>query len=165
MGIAKKMLLTVGIAGLAVTGCTTTSTDDASTRDDTGTVVESGEVGAFRLQEGDCFGATGDGLIATVDAVPCTEPHQSEVYAAFTLAYETDDPFPGQTVVDTAADEGCYERFDEFVGLDYQSSVYGYGSLTPTVESWDSLDDREVLCVIGNYDESPKTGTAKGTAR
>ncbi|MEM9131409.1 MAG: septum formation family protein [Actinomycetota bacterium] len=165
MGIAKKMLLGAGIAGLAVTGCTTTSTDDASTRDDAGTVVESGEVGAFRLQEGDCFGATDDGLIATVDAVPCTEPHQSEVYATFTLAYGEDDAFPGQTVVDTAADDGCYERFDDFVGRDYESSIYGYGSLTPTVESWNGLDDREVLCVIGNYDESPKTGSAGGTGR
>lgn len=158
-------MLGASIAGLALTGCTTTSTDDASTRDDTGAVVESGEVGAFRLQDGDCFDATDDGLIATVDAVPCVEPHQSEVYATFVLAYDADDAFPGQTAVDTAADEGCYDRFDDFVGLDYESSVYGYGSLTPTAESWDGLGDREVLCVIGNYDESPKTGSAQGTAR
>ena len=44
--------------------------------------------------------------------------HMFEVYAAFNLAYGTDDPFPGQSVIDELTDDGCYSRFTPFVGLD-----------------------------------------------
>jgi hypothetical protein len=100
-------------------------------------------------------------MIEAVDAVPCTQPHLFEVYAAFNLAYDTDDPYPGQPVVDELTDDGCYDRFIEFVGLEYEESSFEFGAVYPTKDSWDELDDREVLCVISNYDGSMKTGTAQ----
>ena len=35
------------------------------------------------------------------------------------------------------------------------------GAISPSEGSWDELDDREVLCLISNYDGTMKTGTAK----
>ena len=84
-----------------------------------------------------------------------------EVYAAFNLAYGTDDPFPGQSVVDELIDDGCYGQFTPFVGVEYEESIFEFGAVYPTKDSWDEVDDREVLCLISNYDGSMKTGTAK----
>ncbi len=154
-GVAAGLgLVGVGYAGLAG--------EDNTTRDNSGEVVEGGELGAFRIRVGDCFVDPLDGsTIEAVDAVPCTQPHMFEVYAAFNLAYDTDDPYPGQSVVHELTDDGCYGRFIEFVGLEYEESSFEFGAVYPTKDSWDELDDREVLCVISNYDGSMKTGTAQ----
>ena len=47
------------------------------------------------------------------------------------------------------------------MGLEYEESSFEFGAVYPTKDSWDELDDREVLCVISNYDGSMKTGTAQ----
>jgi len=62
-----------------------------------------------------------------------------------------------------AAGNGCYDAFAGFVGHDYETSIYGFTTLSPSAESWDQLDDREVLCLIANYDETKKTGSAQNT--
>ena len=38
------------------------------------------------------------------------------------------------------------------IGLDYETSIYGISHVTPTQLSWEDVDDREVLCLIGNYE-------------
>ena len=87
-GVAAGLgLVGVGYAGLAG--------EDNTTRDNAGQVVEGGELGALRIRIGDCFLDTEGSTIEAVDAVPCTQSHKFEVYAAFNLAYGTDDPFPG----------------------------------------------------------------------
>jgi len=139
--------------------------EDNSTRDESGVVIDGGEVGAFRIRLGDCFEDVLAGDFESVDAVPCTDPHQNEVYEAFNLAYGESDPFPGRDVVRAAADEQCLSEFEAFVGRSYETSSYGIGSITPTEASWDEFDDREVLCMISNYDGSTKTSSARDTDR
>ena len=154
-GVAAGLgLVGVGYAGLAG--------QDDTTRDDTGQIVEGGELGALRIRVGDCFLDPMSGsTIEAVDAVPCTQPHMFEVYAAFNLDYGTDDPFPGISAVDGLVDEGCYSRFPEFVGLEYEESTFDFSAIYPTSQTWEKLDDREVLCLIGNHDGSMKSGTAR----
>lgn len=154
-GAAGLGLVGVGVAGIAG--------EDNSTRDDSGAIVEGGEVGAFRIRLGDCFGETFGSTIEKVDAVPCDQSHYYEVYAAFNLPYGGDADFPGRIAVDDEADQGCLDRFEPFVGLDYASSIYGIGAITPSAEGWAEVGDREVLCVISNFDGTPKTGTARDT--
>jgi hypothetical protein len=154
-GVAAGLgLVGVGYAGLAG--------QDDTTRDDAGQIVEGGELGALRIRVGDCFLDPMSGsTIEAVDAVPCSQPHMFEVYAAFNLAFGTDDPFPGGSAVDGLVDDGCYSRFFEFVGLGYEESIFDFSALYPTNLSWDEVDDREVLCLISNHDGSMKSGTAR----
>ncbi len=149
-------LVGVGYSGLAG--------QDETTRSDSGAIVEEGELGAFRIRIGDCLAASPNGEFESIQGVPCNEPHADEVYHAFNLA-EGDGNWPGDSHVAEEADIGCYNAFEPFVGLDYESSIYGYATITPTEGSWDGLDDREVLCLINNYDGTTKTGSARGSAQ
>jgi hypothetical protein len=161
--------IAAGAAGLGLVGAGVVkgiAGEDHSTRDEAGMIVEAGEVGAFRMRLGDCIAAIPpDGAFDSVEAVPCTSPHAAEVYAAFTLLGDEDAAWPGAVSVNTDADEGCYSRFTQFVGLAYEQSTYGFFSITPTQPSWEELDDREILCMIAPMDGSLSTGSAEGTAK
>jgi hypothetical protein len=161
MGIVRVVAGAAAGLGLVGVGYAGLAGEDNTTRDDAGQVVEGGELGAFRIRVGDCFLDTEGSTIEAVDAVPCTQSHKFEVYAAFNLAYETDDPFPGQSVVDELIADGCYSRFTRFVGLKYEESIFDIDTLSPTKGSWDEVDDREALCLIRKYDGSMTSGTAK----
>ena len=153
----------LGLVGLGYAGL---AGQDNTVRDDTGAVVEGGELGALRIRVGDCILDDGeDGEIEVVDAVPCAEQHRSEVFAAFVLGGGDDAEYPGDDAVFLEAADGCYLRFEEFVGHPYESSVYNFGTITPTEDSWDHLDDREVLCTVFRFDGSLKSGTARGSNR
>lgn len=146
---------------LIAAACTDASQADSSTRDADGDIVESGEVGAFRLQVGDCVTGVATGEVSSLTGVPCTAEHELEVFHSFDLL---GNDYPGEDAVIEQAQTGCFGMFDSFVGLSYAESVYDFTTLYPTAESWDQIDDREVLCLIGNLDGSMKTGTAAGTA-
>lgn len=147
-------LVGVGYAGLGG--------QDDTTRSDGGAIMAEGELGAFRIRIGDCTGDVFDGPVESVQGVPCDGPHMLETYHAFNLA---DGSYPGDEAVSDLADDGCHAAFEPFVGLSYEESIYGISSLTPTDESWNQLDDREVLCFVGNYDDTVKVGTAHQTER
>jgi hypothetical protein len=119
--------------------------------DGTGAVVTPGAVGVFDAKVGDCFS---DELptdqvtqVTNVDAVPCDQPHTNEVFAVFDLP---DGEYPGDDAVSRQSEEGCVERFADFVGADYQSSRLVVNFLLPTRQSWDVQDDREVVCAISD---------------
>jgi hypothetical protein len=159
---SARIIGLVAASAVFLVGCLDLDDDD-TTRDDTGSIVEGGDIGAFSIQIGDCIGADVGVEVESVQGVPCDSPHQYEVYHRFEIASE-DSVYPGQSVIDTEAEQGCLAAFEGFVGLSYEASIYDFATLTPTVESWDELDDREVLCMIGNLDGTPKTGTAQNTA-
>jgi len=161
--------IAAGAAGLGLVGAGVVkgiAGEDHTTRDDAGVVVEAGEVGAFRMRLGDCIlSIPPNGAFDSVHAVPCTQSHAAEVYAAFNLLGDDDAAWPGATSVNGDADDGCYSRFTPFVGLAYEQSTYGFFSITPTQESWEQLDDREILCMIAPMDGSLSIGTAEGTQK
>jgi hypothetical protein len=152
-----------GLAGLGLVGAgyLGTAGQDDTVRDESGRVVEGGELGAFRIRLGDCIIVGAVTEFESVDGIPCDQPHEGEVYHAFNL---TGSEWPGLTTVEQQAGEGCYAEFEAFVGMPYEASRYDFMTITPTEGTWDEFDDREVLCVLNNYDGSLKQGTARGTA-
>ena len=129
-------------ATLAACGSTTRpALEDNSTRDDFGRITRAGQVGVLRLQPGDCFLAGAD-QIETVNAVPCTSDHDSEVVAVFDLE---DTAFPGATAVQEMARQGCLERFTSATGFPYDAEIAELTAYAPTAGSW--ADDRSVICV------------------
>lgn len=115
----------------------------------------------FDLEVGDCFDdPTESGEVSEVPIVECADPHDNEVYAAFDYDGDT---FPGDDAMSTAADEGCQDRFEDFVGIGYFESALYSTHLVPTEESWGN-GDREIICVL--YEPGEKlTGSMEGAAR
>lgn len=129
-----SVLLLAGAAGCA----------GEAERDDAGAIVEQDDVAVDQLEVGDCLETPGDGIVTDLTALPCTEPHDGEVYHAFELP---DGPFPGETQAQTAGEQGCVEQFERFVGLDFESSELGLLPLTPVAEGWEQ-GDQGVLCIV-----------------
>ena len=111
----------------------------------------------FDLAVGTCFDDPGGGdEVSEVPVVECDEPHDNEVYASFTL---DDGDFPGDEQVAASAEEGCLGRFDEWAGIAYADSRLVASYFAPTESSWDSLDDREIICYVFDIDGDQMTGS------
>ena len=133
-------------------------------RDSSGAIVEEGSLDAFQMRVGDCFD---DGSAFTEDSsdvdsvpgVPCSKPHDNEVYAVFDVKEKS---FPGDGMPDMAQ-EACQARFEAFVGKDYESSSLDIATLYPSRESWQQ-NDREVICAVYDLDAKKLTGSVQGLA-
>lgn len=131
-------------------------------RDESGAIVGEGSVDAFQVRVGDCFddGSTFEGEeVNSVAGVPCSKPHDNEVYAVFDV---TEQSFPGEALAGIAH-EGCLERFQGFVGKDYESSSLDIATMYPSSESWHQQNDREVVCALYDVEAKKLTGSVKGT--
>lgn len=131
-------------------------------RDAYGAIVGEGNIDAFNMRVGDCFDnayALND-EVSDLPGVPCAEPHDYETYAVFDVSL---DSFPAEEVMAELAYESCLERFDSFVGLDYESSVLEIITMYPTSESW-RQDDREVVCALYDMNEQKLVGSTEGRA-
>jgi hypothetical protein len=132
-------------------------------RDDSGAIVSEGSVDAFQMRVGDCFddGSTFAGEeVNSVPGVPCSKPHDNEVYAVFDVSMTS---YPGDGMAEMAHD-ACLERFESFVGRDYESSALDIATLYPTRESWNGQNDREVVCAVYDVAANKLTGSVKGLA-
>lgn len=119
----------------------------------------------FSLAVGDCFDdeAGADEEITSVPMVDCDEPHDNEVYHVFDLEDAAD--YPGDAAVQEAADEGCLDAFEPFVGTPYLDSELEYFTITPTAQSWEDADDREVICSVYELSFDKMEGTMRGVGR
>lgn len=156
-----RSLLTVAALGFAVASCSDAATQDDTTRDDGGEVVEGGEVGTLSLKVGDCLAEEAEGEIESVPVVPCSEPHDSELFHSFEIP---GDDFPGVDEVQTIAVDTCTEEFESFIGVSYEDSVWDITAVYPTEETWDQIDDREIICGVFPISDEDTTGSARGIA-
>lgn len=153
------------VVALVVTAFTLSACGpDAPVRDEeTGEITEASEADVFALKVGDCIDSAAlTGEVESVPTVPCSEPHDSEIFASTQLA---DGDYPGDDAVFELADEYCLAEFQTFIGISYDESEIYYQPLAPSQGSWDGMDDREVLCIALDQSEAGVTGTMKGAAR
>ena len=114
----------------------------------------------FSLEVGQCFDnpdATDE--VSDVPIVECSTAHDNEVYYLFDLP---DGDYPGLSAVQLAADDGCFAQFEPYVGQTYAESALGYWALYPTEGSWDQ-NDREIVCVLSDYEDGQLTGSMRGS--
>lgn len=155
-----KFLFAIIAGVFLLTACSS----DSTTRNDDGEIVEGGEVGVFAVQEGDCvnFPDAVD-AVSSFDAVACEEPHDGEIYKLFDI--EGFEDFPGDAEVSDQGTVGCRDAFEPFVGIDYNSSIYFFTFFSPTEETWNDRDDREVICIVTAAEGEPQlTGSLEGAA-
>ena len=131
-------------------------------RNEAGEIEQAGSVDAFAMHVGDCFNdqmrLTED--VSDVPGVPCSEPHDNEVFATFDLA---SDVWSGDERVIELAEAGCMEHFEGYVGATYDESVLMVTSLTPTQGSWNQIEDREVVCVTYHMEDEKLTNSVRNT--
>ena len=96
--------------------------------------------------------------------VACGEPHLEEVFAVTDHPAGPAEPFPGEGAVNSFAEAACTREFQAYVGIDFDSSQLGFGYYTPNKDSW-PVGDHQIVCVADHEDNSPLTGSVKGTAQ
>lgn len=153
----RNILTVAGAAIAAAIGITS-----MAERNEAGEIMSAGSVDAFEIRVGDCLDAeTFESTeITEVPGVPCAEPHDYQVYAAFDIPTAE---WPGDERVDELSTEGCYERFAAAIGKSYDESVIDFTTIFPTEGSWKQRDDREVLCVGYHMEGELLTGTILGS--
>lgn len=99
------------------------------------------------------------GEITDIPTVDCSEEHDAQVIGKFDL---DDGDFPGEDAIATAAEEGCREQFESFIGISYDESSLLMNFIGPNQSTWEQANDREVICFA--ISESPATGSWEGAA-
>ena len=148
----------VGAAIAAVIGI-----NAAAERNASGEITSAGAVDVFAVHVGDCFNdeAFENTEVSELPAVPCSEPHDNEVYATFDITGE----WPGGERVEELAHDGCFDRFAGAIGKSYEDSEIDFTTLYPTEGSWKQRNDREVVCVGYHMDFEELTGSIRGSRR
>lgn len=153
-----RQLIPVGILAAAV-GIGLTK---AATRGGDEFIAETETLSAFEVRVGDCFddGAFMGNEVQDIPAVPCSEPHDNEVYATFDMP---EDKWPGDAAADQAAMAVCYDRFKAAIGKPYKDSVIDFTTMYPSERSWNQGGDREVVCIAFRMDLEKLTETVRNS--
>ena len=111
----------------------------------------------FDMAVGECFEEPSSLEFSDVEKIDCDEPHDNQVFALYDLAGSS-LPSP-ETMI-----EGCVDRFGSAIGTSYATTIYYASMFGPSEQSWDEIDDREVVCYV--YIPGEKTvGSALGSGR
>jgi hypothetical protein len=132
-------------------------------RDDGGALSTSGTVTLEDLRVGDCFSFKSDATeINDVEGLPCSEPHESEVYA---IANYSGAVYPeSDAQLDQAIGDVCLPPFESYVGRSYEESVLFITAITPTEESWND-GNRQFICHLFEADDELLTESQRNADR
>jgi hypothetical protein len=118
----------------------------------------------FTLSVGDCFqdDAAGETEVTDVETVDCDEPHDNEVFHTFELEGEE---LPDEDELFAVIERECIDdNFEDYFGAPYETSEIEVFPITPTQQSWDEADDREVVCA-GFVPDERVEGSLQGSGR
>ena len=160
----KKKTIAILLAIVAFTVWQYKTFDNTADRDQSGEVTESGQIDAFKIQLGDCLNNVFTNPNTTtefteVSAVPCSKPHEREVYAETKTKLLS---FDDDALVEEA-NQFCRDSFLEFLGTTYEDSSLFFDYFYPTKVSWATGEDRNIQCLIGHEDYSKTTGSFKNS--
>ncbi|SIM56909.1 DUF4190 domain-containing protein [Micromonospora cremea] len=156
-GLAIAGLVLSGVWVLGLAALIVVAIASGADRDPAGELTGGGSVSARQLRPGDCVNDLEDSdNVLSLPAVPCAQPHEGEVFAAFALS-ERDWPGEGQVL--EKADQGCHDRFESYAPTaDFESLELFV--LYPTQRAW-MRGDHNVTCVA--MDPAGKsTGSLRG---
>ncbi|MEM8925114.1 MAG: septum formation family protein [Actinomycetota bacterium] len=117
---------------------------------------------AMRVGLGDCLGSASVDQPETLTIVGCDEAHVAEIYYTFNVP-EGDGSWPGESDIEDDAWVVCERAFEPFVGTPYDDSSFLLSYFGPSRDSWETMSDREVLCVLGYFDGDLTKGTARNS--
>jgi hypothetical protein len=157
----SAVALAVALSGCSViNGILGSGSGDANRDEESGQVTESANVGVFSVKLGDCMLDTGSGTLTDANILPCSDPHDQEIYYEITMP---DGEF-SDADIDTATQECVGDAFTTFVGVGFQDSALDVTTLVPTKDSWEQNNDRVIQCIIMDP-AGQVTGSLAGAAR
>ncbi|HLK00059.1 MAG TPA: septum formation family protein [Streptosporangiaceae bacterium] len=112
----------------------------------------------FNLRQGDCFNL--DHNDRSVSLLPCSSPHDAEVFATFTLPAQ---PWPGVHMVQSQADAGCAARVSGYLGTTLTPNSLSRNATYPDSVTWQA-GVRTVICTIGSADGGKTIGSFRQPA-
>jgi hypothetical protein len=116
------------------------------------------------LEVGDCYDpiedADDDAFLAAI-ILPCAEPHRAEVFGMLEVEAAPTARFPGYDEVEAEAEDLCDAAFEDYLGISFDRSRYGYIYYTQTEETW-AGGDRLVMCVVDDNGR-PIEGSVRGS--
>ena len=153
MSLVRNII--AGVVGVGIVSAGAWSLDQTK-RDDSGAIIQEGELGVFNFKVGDCLTNVPEtGEVEKAQGVPCAQSHQYEVFAETFI--DSDSEEVPKTVADDAEDF-CYKEFSKFVGISYDDSMLGMMSLFPSPDSWKG-GDKEYSCLVGYADGASSSKT------
>jgi hypothetical protein len=166
---ATAVLATLVVAAAACSGAgradqTTVTTRPAPATTTTEAPLTAGrQVTTYVPTVGDCYDnrTVGAGATATmvVLLLPCTLPHQNEVFEV--LQYPVTPAFPGTGVLEAYAKTLCVGAFEAYVGKPYETSKFGLAYELPAEPAWGNGIHHAVGCLLVD----PNGGRLVGSAR
>ncbi|AJM77028.1 septum formation family protein [Rathayibacter toxicus] len=153
--VTAAVLLMLGLTSCSELG----SLMGGETRDGkSGEIIKGGNTDALELRNGDCFNDLPDKTtdVASVPTVPCTEPHDYQVFHTATL--DNADKYPGDDSASEQAYALCESAFTSFVG---STPGYDVDDLYPNADGW-AMGERTVSCLLTKL-SGPSTGAFTGT--
>lgn len=150
--IVTRTIAGAAIGGAAIWGIA--GVDD-TTRDESGVIVEEGDLGVFVTQVGDCFNPQ-DGAatsLSVTTGVPCSDPHHWQVIFKGSLAASEFNEVAisnEATLICRNAVDALAAKLTREKALLFQNA--GTATLEPTKESFEQ-GDRAVDCLVGSDTE------------
>lgn len=125
------------------------------------------KTGLRELEAGQCFDTIDDPIASTraVWAVDCEVTHSYEVYDVFPYAGDgagRGGAYPGEPTVQNWAEQACYDRFEDFVGVRWTVSKLDIAVWWPSAESW-GRSDRTVICTVMSDSGEKLNGTQRSS--
>lgn len=120
------------------------------------------ETSVLDLEVGDCFSVESDELV-TVAVVDCEELHEYEAFALVDHEAGELDPHPGDEAMLEYGDTACQAPFGDYVGREYQASIWYITSLYPSEQTW-AGGDREIVCMLYQRDANSEPIAVDGSA-
>jgi hypothetical protein len=157
MGILRSVI--TGVVGVGIISAGAWALDNTK-RDESGTIVQAGELGVFNFKVGDCItGMPAGSSIDKATGTPCKGSHEQEVYAETYLADESET---APADLKSQADQFCLSMFEQFVGLSYDESALEIVTIYPTPDSW-KAGDKEFTCLVSLKGQETLTESLKNS--
>jgi hypothetical protein len=152
-GLAIAGLVLSGVWLVAVIALAIVANVNSATRSTAGgTIVHKGQLGAFSLLTGDCFdNPVGARSVSRVTAIPCTQPHNAQVFARFKLSGSSFS-YPGTAAAERLATSGCNARISS-IDKSKTTSSMSVHFIVPVQGSW-LAGQRGVSCLVVNSTET-----------
>jgi hypothetical protein len=131
-------------------------------RDDGGAITSAGNLSIEDLRVGDCFNSEEAEEISSVDAQPCDQAHQYEMFHIATWTgpstYPTEDTMIGFIL------EECIPAFETYVGRSFQLSRLDFVHFVPVEDGWNA-GGRAFHCAMFDPDVAELTATLRNADR
>ena len=140
-------------------GTTTSSTPTSTPTTEAGT-----RINFFDLKVGDCFDIPADSKGQATLFSSCEPLHVYEAYAIVTMT-TGGATYPGDDAVNTFGNTACADAFAGYVGTSTSSSKFDFQYITPSKETWEGQNDRELMCILVMPDKTPVAGSAHNSRK